>query len=122
MPPAPVLRLIAMFLAALGLAGCGSWGVKGQHQLKLEAPATVAVGAVYRFRVQVTDLNGTPKDACYGWMIDWPEARGILHSGISSEVQEMTVKGGAGKATLRLYLEDEKGRTAQVDRFEFKVE
>jgi hypothetical protein len=34
----------------------------------------------------------------------------------------MTVKGGPGKALLRLYAQDEKGRWTQVDTFDFKVE
>jgi hypothetical protein len=55
-------------------------------------------------------------------MIDWPEVRGITHTGISAEPQIMTVKGGPGKALLRLYAQDEKGRWTQVDKFDFKVE
>jgi hypothetical protein len=105
------------------LAGCTPWAVKDEHRLKVVAPSTVAVGAVYTFSVEITDGTGQPtKNMNYGWLIDWPQARGISHTGVSFEPQQMAVKGGAGKALLRVYVHDEKGRMTQVDRFEFMVE
>lgn len=114
---------LPLLLALLCLSGCIPWAVRGQHQLKVVAPASVAPGAVFRFQVEIKDLDGQPlRNIHYGWLIDWPEVRGILHTGISFEPQEMMVKGGAGKAALRLHVHDEKGRTSQVDRFDFRVE
>jgi hypothetical protein len=115
--------LLPLLLLLPALGGCYPWAVKGQHTLKLTAPETVAPGAIYTFHVDVLDASGqTIPHAHYGWMIDWPEVRGITHTGISAEPQMMTVKGGPGKALLRLYAQDEKGRWTQVDTFDFKVE
>jgi hypothetical protein len=115
-------RLLPLLLVPF-VGGCYSWAVQGQHQLKIVAPASVAVGAVYEFRVDVTDLHGQPlRNIHYGWMIDWPQVRGIRHDGLSFVPERMPVKGGAGRALLRLYMLDEKGRISQVDQVEFKVE
>lgn len=116
---AKILNVLPLLL----LAGCASWATQGQHTLKAKAPATVAMGAVYTFTVDVVDASGAPlAGAHYGWMIDWPTVRGISHTGVSGEPQQMAVKGGPGTATLRLYLKDEKGRLTQADKLEFKVE
>ena len=115
--------LLPVLLALPALCGCYPWAVKGQHTLKLSAPERVAPGAIYTFQVDVIDASGqTVPHAHYGWMIDWPEVRGITHTGVSTEPQQMAVKGGAGKALLRLYVQDEKGRWTQVDKVDFKVE
>lgn len=115
--------LQATILLLPALAGCLPWAVKGEHTLKAVAPATVAVGAVYTFHVEVLDASGRSlPNIHYGWMIDWPEVRGITHTGVSLEPQQMAAKGGAGKAVLRLYVQDERGRMSQVDKVEFKVE
>lgn len=113
---------VAALLFPLVLAGCQSWAMKGQHHLKLVAPDSVAMGAEYVFTVEVTDTAGQPaKNITYGWLIDWPEVRGITHTGTSFEPQRMVVKGGAGKAQIRLYMKDEGGHWAQVDKTDFTV-
>jgi hypothetical protein len=115
--------LLPLLLPTFCLAGCYPWAIKGQHQFKVVAPESVAVGAEFTFRVEVTDAAGQPAQRVhYGWLIDWPDVRGISHTGISFEPQQMLVKGGAGKAVLRLYMQDQKGRMTQVDKVEFKVE
>jgi hypothetical protein len=115
-------RRLPLLLAFVALGGCFPWATKGQHTLKLVAPDTVAVGAEFVFHVDVLDAEGkTVERIHYGWMIDWPEVRGISHTGVSGEPQRMLVKGGPGKAVLRLYVQDEKGRMSQVDKIDFTV-
>jgi hypothetical protein len=81
------------------------------------------VGGEFVFHVEVPGPDGQPAErTAYDWMIDWPEVRGIPHTGISFEPQRMKVKGGPGQATLRLYVHDEAGRNSQVHRSEFKVD
>jgi hypothetical protein len=110
-------------LTAVFLSGCSAFATKGTNTLKIRAPNRVAVGASYTFQVDVLDEAGQPvPHVHYGWLIDWPEIRGIYHTGASSEPQRMEVKGGAGKALLRVYMKDERGRVTQVDQFEIRVE
>jgi hypothetical protein len=105
------------------LAGCYPWAIKEEHRLKLSAPASVPRDGFFTFSVEIAGPDGEPaKHLRYGWLIDWPEARGIMHTGVSSEPQTMGVKGGPGKATLRLYVNDAAGHHTQIDRYEFKVE
>lgn len=113
--------LLPLLLAAL--AGCQAWATKGQHHVKLVAPETVAVGAEYVFTVEVTDASGQPaRNVTFGWLIDWPNVRGISHTGTSFEPQRMLVKGGPGKAQIRLYMKDESGHLTQVDKVDFTVQ
>jgi hypothetical protein len=112
----------AILLVTLTAAGCRSWALKGQHQLKITAPATVPRGGEYVFQVEVLGPDGKhAAGLTYAWMIDWPDVRGIPHTGVSLQPQRMAVKGGSGQATLRVYVRDAAGHNSQVDRFEFKV-
>lgn len=120
------LRFIALALALAGtafLGGCLTWAQTSEHRLKIDAPAKVKVDEVYTFKVDVTTADGQPaKGITYAWMIDWPEVKGMLHNGLSSEPVQMRVKGGPGKALLRIYANDPSGRRVQIDKFEFLVE
>jgi hypothetical protein len=117
------LRAAAFLLAALPLAGCYPWVVKDKHRLSFVAPKTVPQGGVFEFTVEAAGPDGEPVHQLrYGWMIDWPEVRGIRHTGVTFQPQRMEVKGGAGKAVLRLYMRDAAGHTTQTDRYEFTVE
>lgn len=118
----PILLLLTLATAA-GLAGCGSWAQLPQHKLRIDAPAKAKVDEYYTFKVHVTTADGKEADGVrFGWMIDWPDVKGMLHTGISSEPQQMKPKGGPGKALLRVYANDATGRRSQVDKFEFQVE
>jgi hypothetical protein len=121
--PARPIGLILAVAAAAGQAGCYSWAQIPQHKLRIDAPSRAKVDEVYTFKVDVTTAEGAVVEQIrYGWLIDWPEAKGMLHTGISSQPQQMKVKGGAGKALLRIYANDATGRRTQIDKFEFQVE
>jgi hypothetical protein len=115
-------RLTLLLGAVACAGGCNSMARTPQHRLTIDAPATVKQDGLYAFRVHITTADGAPADrVSYMWMIDWPEVKGMLHSGLSSQRQEMMVKGGPGKALLRIYADDATGRRVQVDKFEFQV-
>ena len=115
--------LVLTLAVGAALAGCLPWAQMPQHKLRIDAPAKAKVDEFYTFKVHVTTADGDKVEQVrFGWMIDWPEVKGMLHTGLSSEPQQMKPKGGPGKALLRIYANDATGRRTQVDKFEFQVE
>ena len=112
-----------LLILVAGLAGCVPAAKTAEHKFKIDAPAKVKKEEIYVFKVNILNAAGETVDrVSYTWMIDWPEAKGMLHNGLSGQPQQMKVKGGGGKALLRLYADDSTGRRVQVEKFEFLVE
>ena len=112
-----------LLILVAGLAGCTASAKTAEHKFKIDAPAKVKKDEIYVFKVTILNAAGETVDrVSYNWMIDWPEVKGMLHSGLSGRLQQMKVKGGGGKALLRVYADDPSGRRVQVEKFEFIVE
>lgn len=116
--------LLGAVLAALPLLGCTAFSARDtDYQFKIVAPARAKSGEMYRFTVELTTPGGEPATgATYGWLIDWPDVKGIMHVGRAFEPQEKEAKCSPGTATLRIYAKNASNRPVQVARQDIQVD
>ena len=110
--------------AMMILAGCAStWARRGEHQLTIDAPATVNRGEKFSFTVTAKNSAGeTVEGLAYQWVITWVGLEGIAHKGKTGTPSKINVKGATGTAKLRIESVDAQGSPTVLAAQEFKVE
>ena len=117
------LAVSGLILGLLSGAGCRSWAIQGEHQVKIIAPAKVSKGDSFAFRVEVRDRGGNPVEgARFWWTIDWVGLQGSEHKNKSFEELSIRAKGSPGTATLRVQGYDASNDIVEMARHDFTVE
>ena len=116
--------LYGTVLAAALASGCTAFSARvSEYQFKIVAPERVKAGEMLTFTVELTKGAGEQATgATYGWLIDWPDVKGIMHVGRAFEPQQKEAKCSVGTATLRVYAKNAQNRPVQVARQDIQVE
>jgi hypothetical protein len=113
----------AVIAAVLG-SGCTAFSAReSKYKFKIVAPERVKAGEMLTFTVELTTLAGEQATgATYGWLIDWPDVKGIMHVGRAFEPQQKEAKCSVGTATLRVYAKNAQNYPVQMARQDIQVE
>jgi hypothetical protein len=116
LPAAAVLLLLA--------AGCYSFSAReGEHRFKLLAPDSVKRGERLTFQVEVTTAGGErAEDVTYGWLLDWPDVKGVMQMGKPFVPTGGEAKCSSGTAVLRIFAKNASKRAVQVLRKDIQIE
>lgn len=115
-------QLTMALLLAATLAGCRSWAWTSEHKISINAPARVGQKAEFYFTVSATDKDGQPAHIAYQWSIQWVGVEGSTHKGKSGVTERIRVKGGVGKALLKIYGYDVHENWGEIANQPFDVE
>jgi len=100
---AEVKTLLALALVLAPLAGCKVAATGGDYRWSVKAPAQVVEESRLQFAVEATAKDGTPVlGVPYVWLVDWVGVHGVKHQGHTGEAESIRVKGGSGRAILRV--------------------
>jgi hypothetical protein len=101
-----VVQRTLLGLAAVALmAGCKHAAPAAGYQWSIKAPAQVTLGSKSKltFVVETRTPDGQMAvDVPYRWVVEWVGVHGVEHQGYSGKEQEISVKGGPGKASIRV--------------------
>ncbi len=119
------MRRMLLGLAAVALtAGCKTAAPAANYQWTVKAPSQVALASKSRLKFVVEtrtpDGQGVA-DVPYLWVVEWVGLHGMEHQGYSSREEDITVKGGPGKAILRILASHGEDRKVEVARAEVEV-
>ena len=111
-------------LVLLALSGCYSFSAReSEHRLRLVAPDAVKRGERLTFHVDVMEADGErARDVTYGWLLDWPDAKGIMQVGKAFLPVSREATCSPGTAVLRIFAKNESKRAVQVLRKDIQVE
>ncbi len=119
------MRRTLLGLAAVALmAGCKTAAPAANYQWSVKAPSQVALGSKSRlkFVVETRTPNGQGvADVPYRWVVEWVGVHGVEHQGYSAREEDITVKGGPGKASVRILASQGGDKKVEVARAEFDV-
>jgi hypothetical protein len=114
--------LTTALLLAVTLTGCRPWAWTAEHKLSINAPARVSSKGTFYFTVSALDNDGQPASFAYQWTIQWVGVEGSKHKGKSGVTEKISVKGGAGKALLKIYGYDPHDNWTEIANHAFDVE
>jgi hypothetical protein len=106
------------------LAGCKSAAPAANYQWSVKAPSQVTLGSKskLRFTVETRTPDGqVAAEVPYLWVVEWVGVHGSQHQGYSGREQDITVKGGPGKASVRILAAHGEDKHVEVARAEFDV-
>lgn len=115
--------VLALTTLAL-LAGCKTAAPAGEYQWSVKSPSQVTLGKGSRlkFTVETRAHDGQAvADVPFLWVVEWVGVHGVEHQGYSSREEDIAVKGGPGKATLRILASHGDDKRVEVARAEFTV-
>jgi len=119
------VRRMLLGLAAVALtAGCKTAAPAANYQWSVKAPSQVTLGSKskLKFVVETRTPDGQGvADIPYLWVVEWVGLHGMEHQGYSSREEDITVKGGPGKATVRVLASHGEDKMVEVARAEFEV-
>ena len=120
-------RRAALSAAALVLpfiSGCYSFSAReSDHRLRLIAPDSVKRGELLTFQVEVMTAGGErAEDITYGWLLDWPDVKGVMQLGRAFEPTNRQANCSPGTAVLRIYAKNASKRAVQVLRKDIQIE
>ena len=117
------MRIWLVVVALLGTSGCRGRALKDDYAWAARiAKRDVNRGEDLRFRVETRDRSGQPVEGVrYLWSVDWVGLNGARHRGTSFKDELLRVKGGEGRAFLRIYAYDAGGAVTQVLKEPFEV-
>jgi len=115
---------LALSVAAglMALVGCKNWAEVNLQTLSVNAPARVSRNGEFYFTLLAKDKEGHPVKVAFQWSIEWVGLEGSTHKGKSGESEKIRVKGGAGKATLRILGYDAQDNWGEIAKHVFEVE
>jgi hypothetical protein len=121
-----VVRKTLLGLAAVAvMAGCKTPAAPAaNYQWSVKAPSQVTLGSKskLRFVVETRTPDGqVAAEVPYRWVVEWVGLHGSEHQGYSSREEEITVKGGPGKASLRILASQGEDRKVEVAHAQFDV-
>jgi hypothetical protein len=120
-----VVVKIAVALGMLGLlAGCKTAAPAAGYQWSVKAPSQVTLGSGSKLRFVVetrTPEGNVVADVPYLWVVEWVGVHGAHHQGYSSREEDISVKGGPGKASLRILASHGDDKKVEVARCEIIV-
>jgi hypothetical protein len=115
--------LLGIAIVAL-MASCKSAAPAANYQWSVQAPSQVTLGSKSRlkFLVETKTMDGQmAADVPYLWVVEWVGVHGVEHQGYSGREQDITVKGGPGKASVRILAAHGEDKHVEVARAEFDV-
>lgn len=115
----PALSILLFFIS-----GCYSFSAReSEHHLKLIAPDSVKRGERLTFQVEVMTAGGErAEDVTYGWLLDWPDVKGVMQLGRAFEPTSREANCSPGTAVLRIYAKNASKRAVQVLRKDIQIE
>ena len=119
------MRRTLLGIAAVALmAGCKAAAPAANYQWSVKAPSQVALASKskLRFTVETRTPDGqVVAEVPYRWVVEWVGLHGSEHQGYSGREQDITVKGGPGKASVRILGSQGEDKKVEVARAEFDV-
>jgi hypothetical protein len=115
-------HLTLALLVAGTLTGCRSWASTSEQKLSINAPDRVSIKGTFYFTVSGVGNDGQPSSFAYQWTIQWVGVEGSKHKGKSGVTEKISVKGGAGKALLKIYGYDPHDNWTEIANHAFDVE
>lgn len=115
-------RAVLLLLMVAPVAGCRPWASLAENKLSIAAPARVDRKGEFSFTVHATDRYGDPDAVAFHWVVAWVGVNGSVYNGSSGVTEKIQVKGGTGKAMLKILGYDTHQKWGEIANHVFDVE
>lgn len=115
-------KLLLASLLLASLTGCRSWVSLAENKITINAPTRIDRKGEFYFTLNATDKYGDPDAVVYQWAVAWVGVEGSVHKGKSGVTEKIRVKGGTGKALLKILGWDTHEKWTEIASHAFDVE